>query len=274
MRGGLKVAAFSHRDPTREPNGAELDRLLAQPGGAPFRVSAVLASGESQLLSEHPDRGLRARCGAAGGDAHRAQPGGRIGDGRAADGPAQRPRPPGRRREPEHPGRHDLRLRLAGTAIRQTRPPGRGRGRAAGCPGAGEREALPPGAGRGPPARGVPVDRRPRAPDPPGLAAALHPEHPARARHAPGRCGVSPRPGAGERTSRPAAQPADQRPARRLGHPGGSGADPAGGDRPGGGDPRRSWLVFKTMFSARESTWRCTLLLRWWGAGIPTASSR
>jgi signal transduction histidine kinase len=49
-RDGIRAAAFSHRDPDKRELGAELSRLLAEPGGVPFGASAVLATGEPQLL--------------------------------------------------------------------------------------------------------------------------------------------------------------------------------------------------------------------------------
>jgi PAS domain S-box-containing protein len=52
-QGGLQCAALEHRnDPAPARAAAEFERLLAHPGGVPFRLSAVLASGEPQLFPE------------------------------------------------------------------------------------------------------------------------------------------------------------------------------------------------------------------------------
>jgi PAS domain S-box-containing protein len=53
-RDGIRAAAFAHRDPSKAALGAELQRLLPQPGGTPFGASKVLAGGESQLLPTIP----------------------------------------------------------------------------------------------------------------------------------------------------------------------------------------------------------------------------
>jgi signal transduction histidine kinase/PAS domain-containing protein len=50
----LRCTAFAHRDPARAPLGADLERLLPQPGGVPFGVAAVLARGEPALLPDIP----------------------------------------------------------------------------------------------------------------------------------------------------------------------------------------------------------------------------
>ena len=50
--GSLQCSGFSHRDPARAALGAELERLLPQPGGVPFRGSLVLVGGPAQLLPE------------------------------------------------------------------------------------------------------------------------------------------------------------------------------------------------------------------------------
>jgi signal transduction histidine kinase len=50
--GSLQCSGFSHRDPAKVALGAELERLLPQPGGVPFRTSLVLVGGPSQLLPE------------------------------------------------------------------------------------------------------------------------------------------------------------------------------------------------------------------------------
>ncbi len=49
---GIRAAAFAHRDPGKAALGAELERLLPEPGGAPFGVAGVLAGGERELLPE------------------------------------------------------------------------------------------------------------------------------------------------------------------------------------------------------------------------------
>ncbi len=48
----VRCAAFCHRNPEWAARKVDLDRLLPQPGGAPFRLSAVLESGGAQLISE------------------------------------------------------------------------------------------------------------------------------------------------------------------------------------------------------------------------------
>jgi signal transduction histidine kinase/PAS domain-containing protein len=50
--GGLRCAALEQRSPgTQGDLAAAFDRLLSQPGGVPFRVAAVIASGAPQLFS-------------------------------------------------------------------------------------------------------------------------------------------------------------------------------------------------------------------------------
>jgi signal transduction histidine kinase/PAS domain-containing protein len=48
----VRCAALSHRDRAKQTWKADLDRLIPQPGGAPFRLATVLATGQSQLFSE------------------------------------------------------------------------------------------------------------------------------------------------------------------------------------------------------------------------------
>jgi PAS domain S-box-containing protein len=48
----IRCAALSCRDRAKEALKPELDRLLLQPGGAPFELSTVLATGQSKLFSE------------------------------------------------------------------------------------------------------------------------------------------------------------------------------------------------------------------------------
>ncbi|APR80650.1 Sensory box histidine kinase [Minicystis rosea] len=50
--GRVRCVAFAHRDPEKAGLAAEIDRLLPQPGGAPFGLSEVLATGRSQLFSQ------------------------------------------------------------------------------------------------------------------------------------------------------------------------------------------------------------------------------
>jgi PAS domain S-box-containing protein len=48
----VRCAAFCHRDAAKASRKVDLDRLLPQPGGAPLRLSSVLATGHSQLFSQ------------------------------------------------------------------------------------------------------------------------------------------------------------------------------------------------------------------------------
>jgi len=50
--GGVHCSALAHRDGDNATVAAEFERLAAQPGGIPFGVSALLAGGSSQLLSD------------------------------------------------------------------------------------------------------------------------------------------------------------------------------------------------------------------------------
>ena len=50
----VRAAAFAHRDPGKSALGAELERLLPEPGGIPFGASAVLAGGEPRLMPSIP----------------------------------------------------------------------------------------------------------------------------------------------------------------------------------------------------------------------------
>jgi PAS domain S-box-containing protein len=52
----LRCAALCHRESAKEERKADLDRLLPQPGGVPLRLRAVLANGQSELLTRvHSD---------------------------------------------------------------------------------------------------------------------------------------------------------------------------------------------------------------------------
>jgi signal transduction histidine kinase/PAS domain-containing protein len=48
----LRCLALGHADPAQHALAQEFDRLLPQPGGCPFRVSAVMASGQAELIAD------------------------------------------------------------------------------------------------------------------------------------------------------------------------------------------------------------------------------
>jgi PAS domain S-box-containing protein len=47
----VRCAAFCHRESAKTARKPDLDRLLPQPGGVPLRLSAVLSTGQSELLA-------------------------------------------------------------------------------------------------------------------------------------------------------------------------------------------------------------------------------
>ena len=156
--GDLTCVALEHRDPARAVPTAAFDRLLGQPGGAPFRVRSVVVSGQPELLSVlDPDSYDR---GALQADLVRLVRS--MGAESAITVPLTSPTRVlgamvfGQRRAAALPGQPG---------------PGRPGAGAAGGAEPGERPPVRRFAAGGPAPRGVPVDRRPRAEDAAGQPA-------------------------------------------------------------------------------------------------------